>query len=139
MRKQNPSLPEAIVGTEVSSWLYDDAGDGQSYQDGEFMITEIVHTRGPSNVSVQVTPGTGYPSMPRQRQYHVVFRGASKEALPLAGPILCNGEALRQLPEGQQGAGWSVMVEAGGRGVVRLLIQLPAMASTRDVLIAASY
>ena len=65
---------KAVPGGSGSTTLYEDEGDTQAYQDGEYATTNISQSRYGSIVEVTVSPRQGsYQNMPAERAYQVVL------------------------------------------------------------------
>lgn len=82
--QEKPDAPLEIRvyrGADGSFTLYDDAGDGDSYEHGEHATIDLLWNNRAGILTIAARTGS-YPGMPQQRQFRIVFVNGSHGAGP---------------------------------------------------------
>jgi len=118
--------------------LYEDNGDSDAYQGGEFMTTAASFTGGDGkaftlSVAGVVSNGALPPGFPMSRSHSLQLRGVTATGNVVAS-VLCNGKAI------EKGDGWYVsteetLVESSGA----LVVICPAASSFDTVTISVVF
>ena len=93
-------LPEQLIlkvvpGGDGTGEFYDDNGDNQQYENGQFIRIPFTQTRKDNVVSLTIGAGEGsYEGMPEKHSYEVQFLGEESEPVQvtLNGKVLAKGQ-----------------------------------------------
>ena len=73
-------------GRDAAFTLYEDAGDGYGYEDGEFATVELSWDDGTRRLTIGQRTGA-FPGMPGEREFLVVLHSPRDDATALHAPV----------------------------------------------------